>query len=147
MFCATTPRGGGQKDTLRNILATRQFVVNVVSNALAAQMNATSAELPPDASEFSHVSPPLTPLPSKLVRPPRVAESPIALECELFQVVPVGEGPMSGNVVIGRIVSMHVDDAVLTGGAIDPAKLDTIGRMGGNFYSRTRDRFALERPS
>ena len=69
------------------------------------------------------------------------------MECELFQVVPVGEGPMSGNVVIGRIVFMHVDDAVLTAGAIDPAKLDTIGRMGGNAYARTRDRFSLDRPS
>ena len=81
------------------------------------------------------------------VRPPRLAESPVQMECELHQIVRVGDGPLSANLIIGRIVLLHVAETVLDeAGQIDPARLDTIGRMGGNLYTRTRDRFAMERP-
>ena len=67
-------------------------------------------------------------------------------ECVVHQIVPLGEGPLSANVVIGRVVLLHIDEAVLTDGQIDPEKLDTIGRMGGEGYTRTRDRFSMQRP-
>lgn len=146
MFAVLNNRSGAKKDTLRNIESNGQFVVNVVSEHLAARMNATSAELPPEVSEFDFAAPVLTRVPSRKIRPPRVAESLVSFECEKLQVVAVGDGPLAGNVVVGRILFLHVADSALTDHRIDPAKLDTIGRMGGNAYSRTRDRFDLERP-
>jgi flavin reductase (DIM6/NTAB) family NADH-FMN oxidoreductase RutF len=145
MFSPVNRRDGSRKDTVINIEATREFVINVVSHAYAPQMNATSADFPYEVSEFETCG--LTPTPSARVRPPRVKEAAVHLECVLHQIVPVGEGPLAANVIIGRIVLIHADDSVLDAvGQIDPAKLDTVGRMGGIAYTRTRDRFELPRP-
>jgi flavin reductase (DIM6/NTAB) family NADH-FMN oxidoreductase RutF len=145
LFCPTNSRHGNKKDTLRNIEATREFVVNVVPDAIREKMNATSKEFPPEVSEFAACG--LTPVSSTRVNPPRVKESPVNLECLLQDIVRIGDGPLSGNVVIGRIVMIHVDESVLNDAAqIDPEKLDTIGRMGGSIYTRTRDRFEMDRP-
>ena len=145
LFCPTNSRHGHKKDTLRNIEATREFVVNVVPNAIREKMNATSAEFPPEISEFAACG--LTPVPSVKVKPPRVKESPVNLECVLHDIVRIGDGPLSGNIVIGRIVVIHADESVLdASGQIDPEKLDTIGRMGGTIYTRTRERFEMPRP-
>jgi flavin reductase (DIM6/NTAB) family NADH-FMN oxidoreductase RutF len=82
------------------------------------------------------------------VRPPRVADSPISFECKLDRVVCIGEGPLAANVVFGTVVCMHVSETVLgTDGLIDPVKLDTIGRMGGDFYTRTTELFTIKRPT
>jgi flavin reductase (DIM6/NTAB) family NADH-FMN oxidoreductase RutF len=146
LFVPTNNRGGGKKDTLRNIEDVPEFVVNVVPHALASQMNATSAPLPHGEDEFVHAG--LTTAPSSRVRPPRVAASPVAIECRLDRVVEVGSGVGAGNIVIGRIVAMHVDDSVLNAeGRIDALKLDLVARMGGDDYCRTRDLFRIERPT
>lgn len=145
LFVPTNNRNGGKKDTLRNIEAVPEFVVNVVPHALADGMNATSAALPHGESEFVHAG--LASAPSSKVRPPRVALAPVAFECRLDRVVEIGSGAGAGNIVIGRIVAMHVDESVLgPDGRLDPRKLDLIGRMGGDYYTRTRDLFVLDRP-
>jgi flavin reductase (DIM6/NTAB) family NADH-FMN oxidoreductase RutF len=145
MFSPVNRRDGSRKDTVLNVEATRQFVVNIVSAAVADRMNCTSAEYPYEVSEFERCG--LTPVASVKVRPPRVAESLVQMECVLHEIVRVGEGPLAANVIIGRIVLLHAADSVLNeAGEIDPDRLDTIGRMGGNLYGRTRDRFAMDRP-
>ncbi|HWE03375.1 MAG TPA: flavin reductase family protein [Tepidisphaeraceae bacterium] len=145
VFSPTNRRDGAPKDTLVNVEKSGQFVVNVVSESCARQMNGTSAELDYEVSEFELCG--LTPIASVRVRPPRVKEAMVQMECELIEVVHVGSGPLAANVVIGRIVLMHADESVLdAAGHIDPDKLATVGRMGGNLYCKTHDRFELERP-
>jgi flavin reductase (DIM6/NTAB) family NADH-FMN oxidoreductase RutF len=138
-------RDGRKKDTVRNIEETGEFVVNVVPFSLAQQMNETAALLENGDSEFEKFG--IAQARSRRVRPPRVAASPVAFECTLHQIVPVGEGSLAAHVVIGRIRHAHVDDAVLgADGMPDPAKLDLVGRMGGELYARTTERFAIKRP-
>lgn len=145
LFCPVNDREGRRKDTLRNVDATGEFVVNIVDFANAEAMNATSAALPYGESEFEKFG--IAAAVSSKVRPPRVAGAPVALECVLHQIVHVGEGPLGGNVVIGRIVLVHIDERVIgENGMCDPAKLDTIGRMGGESYARTTERFTIKRP-
>ena len=88
----------------------------------------------------------LTPLASEAVKPPRVAESHIQMECRLVQVVHVSPKPLGGSIVLGEVLRFHVDDAIVANFAIDPDKLRPIGRMGGHTYTRTTDRFNMERP-
>ena len=145
MFVPVNTRDGTKKDTVRNIEAVPEFVVNLVSNALAEQMNACSALLPYGESEFEKFN--IAATPSKLIRPPRVSAAPVAFECTLDRIVHIGEGPLAANVVFGRILLAHVSDDVLaTDGKPDPARLDLIGRMGGETFTRTRERFDLPRP-
>lgn len=146
LFVAANTREGAKKDTLRNIEATGEFTVNLVPFSLAEAMNATSASLPHGESEFERFG--IRAAPAARVRPPRVADSPVSLECVLDRIVSVGEGPLAGNVIFGRILHAHVDDAVLgADGRPDPTKLDLIGRLGGEGYVRTRERFDLRRPA
>ena len=98
-FCPSNRADGSHKDTLVNIEATGEFVVNMVSEAIAEQMNLTSGEYPPDVDEFALSG--LTPTPSQAVKPPRVRESPAAMECRLLQVVRISPLPDGGNLVIG----------------------------------------------
>ncbi|HUN83628.1 MAG TPA: flavin reductase family protein [Terracidiphilus sp.] len=135
---------GSRKDTLQNVEETREFVVNVVSDAIAAQANATSSEVPPEVDEFqlSH----LTPVPSEAVRPARVAESPAQMECRLLQVIYTGHAPGSGVIVLGEIVRFHIRQDLFDDFRVDPAGLDAVGRMAGNTWVRTRDRIELVRP-
>lgn len=135
---------GGLKDTLRNIEETRDYVVNIVNEALVERMNVTSADFPHGVNEFAEAG--LTPVPSELVRPPRVAESPINMECQLIQTVEVGNGPGGGTLVIGEVVRFHIWDELYDAGRIDPDKLQAVGRMAGASYTRTMDRFDLVRP-
>jgi flavin reductase (DIM6/NTAB) family NADH-FMN oxidoreductase RutF len=145
-FSAVNNRDGSPKDTVRNIEATGQFVVNMVPARLAELMNQTSFEYPADVSEIDVNQ--VETLPSQQVRPPRVKQSPIQIECQLIQVVKVGTGPAAGNLVVGRILLAHLDDSILTAaGQIDATQVDTIGRMGGADYCWTRERFALPRPT
>lgn len=145
MFCPVNDRHGRPKDTLRNLEATGEFVVNTVPHALASAMNATSETLPHGESEFERFG--VASVPSACVRPPRVAGAPVAFECRLDRVVRISEGPAGGNAVFGRILRIHVDDAVLDAvGRPDPERLDLIGRLGGDSYVRLTGRFRLERP-
>lgn len=144
-FCPVRRVGANpNKDTLHNIRATREFVVNIVSEEFAEKMNACSADFPPDVDEFAASG--LTPIASDLVKPPRVAESHIHMECKLYLAMEFGELPGSGNLVLGEVVRFHVDDAYFDDFKIDPDRLRAIGRMGGSAYSRTRDRFEMVRP-
>ncbi|HUR57327.1 MAG TPA: flavin reductase family protein [Opitutaceae bacterium] len=145
LFVAVNDRSGKKKDTVRNLEQVPEFVVHLVPFALAEQMNHTSAMLPYGESEFERFG--IASTPSERVRPPRVAAAPVAFECTLDRFVHVGEGPLAANVVFGRIELAHVSDAVLGAeGKPDPAKLDLIGRLGGDSYTRITDRFDLERP-
>lgn len=145
-FCASVRQGPlPQKDTLMNIEATGEFVVNIVSEEFAAQMNMTSAEAPPEVDEFTLSG--LTPLASELVRPPRVTESKVHMECRLRQIIHVSDKPGGGNLVLGDVLRFHVsEDVLLDSLKIDPDKLNAIGRMGGPTYVRTHDRFDMQRP-
>jgi flavin reductase (DIM6/NTAB) family NADH-FMN oxidoreductase RutF len=145
LFCPANNRAGEPKDTLRNIQETDEFVVNIVPFALAEQMNQSAADLPPEESEFDFCH--LQTAPGTKVGAPRVAQSPVQFECTTWQILNIGDGPGGANVVIGRVVHVHIDDSVV--GArelVDPDLLDAVGRMGGISYCRTRDRFDLERP-
>jgi flavin reductase (DIM6/NTAB) family NADH-FMN oxidoreductase RutF len=145
MFCGAIDRHGRQKDSVVNVRQVPEFVVNIVPFVLAEPMNLCATPLPHGESEFEKFS--IASAPSLKVRPPRVAASPVAFECVLDRIIDLGEGPSGSNVVFGRIVSAHIDDAVLgPNGTIDPRKLDTIGRMGGDFYARTTELFTVVRP-
>jgi flavin reductase (DIM6/NTAB) family NADH-FMN oxidoreductase RutF len=132
------------KDTLRNIRETGEFVVNVVTFAVADAMNLTSGDYDSSVDEFALAK--LTTRPSQVVRPPQVAESPVSFECKLNRIIDFGTEAPSGSLVIGEIVSLHLEDNVLKDGRLDPDSLDLIGRMGGMQYSRTTERFDLKRP-
>jgi len=134
------------KDTLANVRDTREFVVNIVNEDIVEQMNVCSAEFPANVDEFAMSG--LTPIPSDIVRAPRVAESPVSMECTLLQVVEISGRPLGGNIVIGEVVRFHVDDRVVDAGSyrIDAEKLRAVGRMSGYDYARTGDRFSLVRP-
>jgi flavin reductase (DIM6/NTAB) family NADH-FMN oxidoreductase RutF len=136
---------GRRRDTRLNIEATGEFVVNVVSEEFAAKMNATAVDVDPEVDEFVLAG--LTPVASEVVKVPRVAEAHVSMECKLLQIVEFGQHALSGAFVMGEVLRFHVDDAMFDDYRIDPDKLATIGRMGGNTYARTTDRFDLERPS
>lgn len=135
---------GSRKDTSVNIRGSGQFVVNLVSDAIAHDMVVTAIDFAPDVSEVAEAR--LMTTPSVLVKPPRIAESPVAFECELYQIV---ELPHHRDLVIGRILYMHVADEAVQDAErcyIDTPKLDLVGRMhSGGWYSRTRDRFEIPR--
>jgi len=149
LFCPTLREGasaetGEGKDTLRNVEATGEFVVSVVSEAIAAAANASSAEVPPEVDEF--ILSGLTPIPSEVVRPARVAESPAQMECKLLQIIYTGHAPSSGVIVLGEVVRFHVREELVDNFRVDPDGLDAVGRMGGNYWVRTRDKIELARP-
>jgi flavin reductase (DIM6/NTAB) family NADH-FMN oxidoreductase RutF len=149
LFCpalrpADSEGPGQQKDTLRNVEQTGEFVVNVVSEAIAARTNATAAEVPPEVDEFELAG--LTPVVSEVVRPPRVGESPAQMECRLLQVIYTGHAPGSGVIVLGEVVRFHVRQDLVEDFRVDPAGLDAVGRMAGTTWVRTRDRIELVRP-
>ena len=135
---------GDVKDTGGNIRRTGQFVVNLVSYELAQQMNITAIDFPKEVNELEQAG--LTTAPSKRVKPPRIAEAPVAMECERLVIVEVG---IDRAVILGRVVAFHVrDDCVLDKDRcyIDTPKLDLIGRMhGAGWYARTTDRFEMPR--
>lgn len=145
VFSPTRRRDSTIKDTLRNVEATGEFVLNAAVESLAAQVNLTSAEIPAGESEADLAG--LALLPSLKVRPPRVAESPAHMECRVLQILPFGQGPISANLVIGEVLAFHIADEVLDdAGQADPRKLRTIARLGGDEYCRSTDLFRMARP-
>lgn len=135
---------GRAKDTRRNIRETKQFVVNLVSEEIAEAMNITAIEFEPGINELVQAG--LTTTPSLHVKPPRIAESPVSMECELMQIVELGT---ESGLVLGRVLAMHVrDEAVLDAEKhyIDTPSLKLIGRMhGAGWYARTSDLFQMDR--
>ena len=145
VFSPGLRRYGTKKDTLRNLEIVPEFVLNAAVEDLAEPMNATSKELPPGQSEAEYAG--LALQPSTKVRPPRVAVSPVHMECRVRQIVPIGDGPIAGNLVIGEVLLIHIDDSVLdSSGHVDPRKLRTIARLGGDYYCRSTDLFEMKRP-
>lgn len=134
-----------QKDSLANVRATGEFVVNIVTEELAEAMNVTSAEFPLGVDEFEVAG--LEKMPSVRVRPPRVAASPIHYECQVAQIVDLSSQPGGGSVVIGRVVHLHVAERLLIqGDKIDLDALKPIGRLAGSAYCRVSDIFEMSRP-
>jgi flavin reductase (DIM6/NTAB) family NADH-FMN oxidoreductase RutF len=146
VFSPTLRRDGSKKDTLLNVEATGEFVVNGAVAPLAEQVNGSSKELPPGESEVEYVG--LNTVPSVKVRPPRLAESPVNLECRVHSIIPIGTGPIAANLVIGEVLALHVANQVLdANGRVDPRKLQTIARLGGDWYCHTSDLFEMKRPT
>ena len=133
-----------KKDTVGNIEYTQDFVVNLVDDALAEQMNLTSGEYPPAVDEFALTG--LTAAPGIKVKAPRVAQAPISMECRVVQILPVGHGPHS--LVLGEIVYFHIRDDLYdpNTGRIDMHRLHPVGRLAGNLYTHVHDIFEMKRP-
>jgi len=139
-------RQGVNKDSLRNIKATGEFVVNLVDRRLAELANASSGEWGPDVDEWDVVG--VTPADTEVVAPKRVAEAPAALECRARQVLELGSASRASNsLVVASIVQVHVRDDAIAGTTPLPGTLDLVGRLGGNEWCTTRDRFTLPRPA
>jgi len=148
VFCPANDDQGREKDTLANCKplqegGTGQFVVNVVVDGCLRGAVASAEALPPEQSEFEFSG--LTPVPSEIVKPPRVAQSPIAFECATMQVIRMKpHAPSGGNLVIGEILCIHAEEGLFDERLrADTKGLDLIGRMGGFEYLRTQDRFIL----
>lgn len=145
LFCPGLHGPDRPKDTLKNVREGGDFVVNLVTEALAEAMNLSAATVAAGVSEFELAG--VTPVPSARVRPPRVGESPVHFECRVVHIYDVGEHPGGGSVVIGEVVAMHFLESVLIGrDKIDLATLRPIGRLAGPSYVRVTDVFEMVRP-
>jgi flavin reductase (DIM6/NTAB) family NADH-FMN oxidoreductase RutF len=138
---------GPVKDTLRNIQATGEFAVSLPTWDLREQMNATSAHVAPEVDEFELAG--LTKAPCRLIGVPRVAESPVALECRLFQVVPLPDdtGHAEDHMVIGRVLGIHIDDRYINDGRVDTAAMRPIARLGYSEYATVTEAWRMRRPA
>jgi len=139
-------REGGPKDTLRNVRETGEFVASLATWSLREQLNLTSAPAPREVDELEHAG--LTRAPSTVVAPPRVAESPVHLECRLVQTIELlAPGPERPNTLVhGEVVGVHVADEAIVDGRVDILRLDPIGRLGYDEYVRVVEVFAMTRP-
>jgi flavin reductase (DIM6/NTAB) family NADH-FMN oxidoreductase RutF len=145
-YSPTLTSTGAEKDSLRNVRETSEFVVNTVHRAMAEAMNQTSASVSSEVSEWEGSG--FTPIPSHVVRPPRVAESFAQMECRLFEIVHHGTGPSSARYVIGEVVRVHTRAELWINGRLDLEQIESIGRTAGSGYVDTGalERFDMERP-
>ncbi len=136
-------RTGGFKDTARNIRETGEFVVNAVPESLAEKMNLTATDFPPEISEIEVAD--LKTIDSDIVGPPRLADSPIQMECRLYRLIPIGEG--SSDLILGEILLIHIADTIDIDEnyRIDPRSIGLIGRLGGSYYAKTEGIFEMVR--
>ncbi len=133
------------KHTLENAIATQEVVINVVNYNIVQQMSLASCEYPKGTSEFEKAG--FTPIASEMVKPFRVKESPVQLECRVNQVIETGHEGGAGNLIICEVLMMHIDDNVLNEkGMIDPHKIDLVARMGGDYYCRASGSALFEVP-
>jgi flavin reductase (DIM6/NTAB) family NADH-FMN oxidoreductase RutF len=151
-ICVFSPsrrlRDNTTKHTLDNINEVAECVINIVNYDMVAQTSLASCEYPQGVNEFVKAG--FTMLPSEVVKPPRVAESPVQLECKINQVITLGEKAGSGNLVIAEIVRIHLSESILdNNGNIDQTKLDLVARLGGNYYARINSDalFQLDKPN
>ena len=137
---------GPVKDTLRNIEATKDFAVSLATFDLKEKMNATSAHVGPEVDEFELAG--LSKAPCRIIGVPRVAESPVALECRLFQVVPLPDeaGHAEDFMVIGRVLGIHIDDRYIHDGRVDTAAMRPIARLGYSEYATVTEAWRMRRP-
>ena len=144
LFCpGWSSARGRMKDTLINVRAVPEFVVNITNEETAQAMNLSATEFEAGISEFEWAG--VTPQPSSQIRVPRVAEAPIAFECKLQQIVSVSEAPGGGAAVFGEVVAVHVRDDVIENGRILPERLQPIGRLAGATYAHINDLFEMQR--
>lgn len=142
-LCPGDRSAGVPKDTARNIRLTHEFVVNLVDEALAEQMNLCAATLPPGEDELLHAG--LTAVASSVVKPPRIAEAPVSFECRSHSIIEIGDN----RLIIGEILRVHVRDGILDPETwlVHPSNYHPIGRMQSpNWYCRTQDMFEMKRP-
>lgn len=133
------------KHTLENVIATGEVVVNMVSYDMVQQMSLSSCEYPRGTNEF--IKSGFTPVPSDLVKPFRVKEAPVSIECKVMEVKPIGDGGGAANLIICEVVKMHIDDKILDAQQqIDPHKIDLVARMGMDFYCRASGNAVFEVP-
>ncbi len=137
-------RGGEKKDTLKNIEFSKDFVLNVVDETMAQAMNQTSANYPSDVDEFKEVG--LTAVKSDLIQAPRVAESPVHMECKLVQILEFGKAPGGSHFVIGEVVLVHIKDELWLNDHIKIPEFKSIGRLGEELYCRITDVFEMKAP-
>jgi flavin reductase (DIM6/NTAB) family NADH-FMN oxidoreductase RutF len=150
MFCANGAhaRGGGPKDSLANVRATGEFVANLATWDLRQQMNDSSTPAPSDVDEFDVTG--LTKAPSRIVKPPRVAESPVNLECEVVQIVDLPGDEKSGTkntATFGRVVGIHIDERIIRDGRVDLTLARPLARLGYLDYASIDSLFEIKRPS
>jgi flavin reductase (DIM6/NTAB) family NADH-FMN oxidoreductase RutF len=143
-FSPMRRRGISKKDTLVNIEQVKEFVINMVTEDIAQKMNIASSDYPPQVDEFQVSG--FTPFPSDLVRPPRVAESPLNMECCLTRIIEFGRFQTTGEMVIGEVLRIHIKDDLYRNGVVDTNSLGVIGRMGWGLYLRTHDLFEIKSP-
>jgi len=130
-------RDNTTKHTLENILETKEVVINIVSHAMVQQMSLSSTEYAKEINEFKKAG--FTEVPSDIVKAPRVKEAPVQFECKVREVIALGNEGGAGNLIICEVVKLHINEAILDSEEkIDPLKIDTVARMGGNWYSRAK---------
>jgi flavin reductase (DIM6/NTAB) family NADH-FMN oxidoreductase RutF len=139
-------RDNTTKHTLENVMETKEVVINIVSHAMVQQMSLSSTEYAKDINEFTKAG--FTEMPSSIVKPPRVREAPVQFECKVNEIISLGSEGGAGNLVICEVVQLHLHEEILDAdGQIDPFKIDTVARMGGNWYSRAKEgMFEVEKP-
>lgn len=139
-------RNNTVKHTLINCEETRQVVINMVNFEIVQQMSLSSTEYADGVNEFLKSG--LTPIPSELVKPYRVAESPVQFECKVNEIIPLGTEGGAGNLIICEVLKMHINEEILDAdGMIDPVKIDLVSRLGANWYSRAKEGlFEVEKP-
>lgn len=137
---------GSLKDTLANVEATGEFTLSLATWHLREPMNATSAHADPTIDEFDLAS--LEKAPSRFVKPPRVKESPAALECRLFKIVdlPAEDASVENNLILGRVIGIYIDDRFIDGGRVNTAAMHPIARLGYSEYATVTEAWRMRRP-
>ena len=138
------PAGDNKKDTFRNLESSGVFVVNIVSEHLAEAMNQSAADVPPEVDEFALAG--VSVEPATMIQAPMVKEALAKMECRVRQIIPLGDRPTSGILVLGDVLCFHFVEGLVDNFKVDPAMLNAVGRMGGTSYCDTRHRFDLTRP-
>jgi flavin reductase (DIM6/NTAB) family NADH-FMN oxidoreductase RutF len=146
MFSATRRMNGEPKDTLHNVEQTKEFVVNMATWDLRNEVNLSSAEFAPEISEIDITN--LKTLPSRRVKPPRIAQSPIHFECVLHQTIllPATNPQLQNCLVLGRVIGIHIDDAIIKDGKVDVSSFKPIARLGYMEYTTVDNIFVMQRP-
>ena len=130
---------GSIKHTLENVMQVKEVVVNIVNYSMVNQMALSSADFPKGENEFNKAG--FTPVSSQVIRPPRVAEAPVSFECVVDRIIPLGDNPGAGNLVLAQVILMHVQENLLTKeNRLDSTRIDQVARMGGQWYNRLIDK-------
>ena len=141
-------RNNTTKHTFENVKAVPEVVINLVNYDMVQQASLTSCEYPNNVNEFVKAG--LTEVPSTKIKPPRVGESPVSMECKVNQIIELGQSGGAGNLVVCEILLMHIKGEILDeNGKIDPRKMDAVARLGGDYYSRVQgdNIFSVPKPS